>query len=107
MAGVRVRFADLQRLLFLLIPLIAAAEPGPAPRVVRLDLDGDILSPGVVARLGSTRFQEVSANRVTISPDGTEAVCVDDYSVRVWNLRTGTLLSVWPLPADDLGVPSR
>lgn len=95
----------MQRLLFLLLPLVvAAAEPGPAPRVVRLDLDGDILPPGVVARLGSTRFQEISAHRVTISPDGSQAICVDGWNVRVWDLKSGALVHDWPLPSDTLHV---
>ncbi|HKB01188.1 MAG TPA: hypothetical protein VKD90_03165, partial [Gemmataceae bacterium] len=93
--------------ILLLVPLLAAAEPGPAPRVVRLDLDGDILPPGVVARLGSARFQEVSAHRVTISPDGTQAVCVDATNVRLWDLATGKLAHVWPLPGDTLDIRPR
>jgi WD40 repeat protein len=90
-----------------LLPVLAAAEPGPAPREVRLDVNGDVLPPGVVARLGSTRFQEIQATRVTVSPDGKQAVCVDDHNVRVWDLATGKLAHVWPLPGDTLDIQAR
>ncbi|HJZ92929.1 MAG TPA: WD40 repeat domain-containing protein [Gemmataceae bacterium] len=78
----------------------AFAEPGPIPRAVRLDPDGNTLPDGAVARLGSTRFQDCYAQRVTVTPDGLQAVCVDENHVRVWDLRTGNLAHTWPLPEE-------
>src|SRR5262249_6763839 len=40
----------------------------------------------------------------TISPDGSQAICVDDWNVRVWDLKSGKLVHVWPLPGDTLEV---
>ncbi|HKB03785.1 MAG TPA: WD40 repeat domain-containing protein [Gemmataceae bacterium] len=90
----------------LLLPPLAAAETGPAPREVRLDLDGDILPPGAIARLGSTRYRELSATRIALTPDGTQAICSDDDNVRVWDLKTGKTAHVWRLPNDFRGVVS-
>jgi WD40 repeat protein len=87
-------------LLLLAAVAAALAEPGPMPRAVRLDLDGEILPDGAVARLGSTRFQECYAQRVTVTPDGSQAVCVDEHYVRVWDLKSGNLAHAWPLPEE-------
>ncbi|HKB03516.1 MAG TPA: WD40 repeat domain-containing protein [Gemmataceae bacterium] len=86
--------------LMLVAALPVIAEPGPPPRVVRLDLDGDILPDGAIARLGSTRFQECSARKVTLSQDATQAVCIDEDSVRVWDLKTGRIVHAWSLPGE-------
>jgi WD40 repeat protein len=76
------------------------------PRVVRLDLDGDILPEGVIARLGSTGFQDCSAQRVTITSDGSQAICVDESYVRIWDLQTGKVVHAWPLPGEPWHAPA-
>jgi hypothetical protein len=81
--------------------LAVDAAPGPMPREVRLD--GDILPEGALARLGSSRFREIYATRIALSPDGSEAICSDATSVRTWDLKSGKLLRVSPLPEYFIG----
>lgn len=82
----------------------AFAEPGPMPRAVHLDPEGDILPEGAYARIGSTRFRAPGAQQLHIEPDGTHAIVVDDWNVSRWDLQTGKRTNTWPLPDDFHGV---
>jgi WD40 repeat protein len=72
------------RALFLLTPVVAAAEP-------RVDRHGDALPAGAVARLGTTRLRHGGAvNCVAFSSDGRLlASGGDDRLVRLWEPTTG------------------
>src|SRR5262249_34865181 len=72
--------------------LPAADQPGPGEQPPpRLDLHGDPLPPGVLARLGTLRFRQGDViHRVVFSPDGKELVSASyDGTVRVWDRATG------------------
>src|SRR4051812_7190334 len=63
-------------------------ERGPMPHLV--DLYGDPLPAGAVARLGSVRLRHAGLRDFTLLPDGKTAVTVgDDQTVRWWDLDTG------------------
>jgi RNA polymerase sigma factor (sigma-70 family) len=71
---------------------IAVAQP-PASRGY-VDLDGDPLPDGAVARLGTNRFNHAeNVYRVNYTPDGKSIISygVDDLA-RVWDATTGRLL---------------
>jgi WD40 repeat protein len=81
-------------LIFLTLPsALLAAEPKP-----QLDLHGDLLPPGAIARYGTTRWRhpcEIRCGRY--SPDGKIlATSGSDDRVRLWNADTGQLLRVLP-----------
>ena len=81
-----------------LVPLAAVAEPGPAPREVRFDRDGDRLPDGAVARLGSRRFRDPGADRLFVFDSGKVVACFDGPTVRWWDLKTGRYLRGWAAP---------
>src|SRR5215218_8936318 len=63
-------------------------ERGPMPHLV--DLYGDRLPEGAVARLGSLRLRHPGLRDFTLLPDGKTAVTVgDDQTVRWWDLESG------------------
>ncbi|HKB03786.1 MAG TPA: hypothetical protein VKD90_16295 [Gemmataceae bacterium] len=82
----------------ILLPLLAAAEPGPPPREVRFDQDGDMLPPGAVARIGSRRFRDPGAERLFVDESGKVVSCFDRSAVRWWDLETGRYLRGWAAP---------
>jgi WD40 repeat protein len=70
----------------------SATEPRPRDFTAkRLDLDGDPLPDGAVARLGTTRFNHGSAIRsVAFTPDGKTLLSLgNDLILRRWDSRTG------------------
>jgi hypothetical protein len=71
------------------------AEPGPVPRVARLDRDGDPLPDGAVARLGSRLWRDPGAERLFVWDSGKMVACFDDRTVRWWDLETGRYLRGW------------
>lgn len=64
-----------------------------APRV---DLHGDPLPPGVLARLGTVRLRHVPSGGSGIHgifrPDSRAILTANEYSVRLWDARTGKRL---------------
>jgi WD40 repeat protein len=82
----------------LLIGATVVAEPGPKPREVRLDADGDSLPDGALVRLGTKRFRDLTATNITVAADGKSAICWGQDGVRVWDLADGRLLKAWPAP---------
>ena len=86
--------------LFIALPLLALAqEPPPTeqqpsedqPPKPRLDLYGDPLPEGAIARLGSRRFQHLGPiSCARYSPDGKTIISSGfDGMVRIWEARTG------------------
>lgn len=87
--------------LLLTLPSATAAPPerGPMPHLV--DLYGDPLPEGAIARLGSIRLRHANLSDFTILPDGTTAVTVGgDECVRWWDLATGRPMKVLQLPPE-------
>ena len=88
------------------VPLRAEpSERGPKPHLV--DLYGDPLPEGAVARLGSVRLRHVGLQDFTLLPNGRTAVTVGrDATVRWWDLATGRQTQSVRLP-DESSYPSR
>src|SRR5438105_14735744 len=69
-----------------------------------VDVLGDPLPPGAVARLGTMRFHhhcDSGVTAVTYSPDEkliASAGGVDIHTVRLWDAATGKLLQAFRLP---------
>src|SRR5258708_32846754 len=71
----------------LILALALGSEPQP-----RLDLYGDPLPDGAVARMGSVQLRQDYRDGWAIHTDGkTLLVASSDRSVRFWNLETGAL----------------
>ena len=78
--------------------LSLVAEPGPPPREVRLDGDGDVLPPGALTRLGTKRFRDLMAHNMSVAPNGKSVACWGPNGVRIFDLPKGKLLHAWPTP---------
>ena len=64
----------------------------------RVDLLGDPLPPGAIARLGSVRLrQSGGVKQLVFAADGKTLFAASDFSGRVWDLRTGRERSRVPL----------
>lgn len=76
----------------------APKPPGSVPQK-RLDIHGDPLPPGAVARLGTVRFRHEDAiGPFAISPDGRTIVAAPlmfGKSVVFWDVSTGQLVRRW------------
>ncbi len=73
---------------------VAVADWGP----IRLDSDSVPLPPGVIARIGSTRFRhEGTCNRVHFPPDGRHILGVTDDTLYTWDAHTGITFAVTDL----------
>jgi WD40 repeat protein len=65
----------------------------------RLDLHGDPLPEGAIARLGTLRLRHPLADNISYSPDGRQLITSgDDGAVRIWEAATGKLLHKRRLP---------
>jgi WD40 repeat protein len=71
-----------------------AANALPKPPDAGLDLYGDPLPIGAIARLGTVRYRHPGWHkRVAFLPDNETFITgTEDNSIRVWNARTGSLL---------------
>ena len=72
----------------------SADEPAPQAKQPRVDLYGDPLPPGAVARLGTARMRQDDVEAMGLSPDGRVLITksVADGSVRAWEAASGKLL---------------
>jgi WD40 repeat protein len=97
----RLPYRPLLPLLLAAVPVAAAPpERGPMPHL--LDLYGDPLPHGAVARLGSVRLRHSGLKHFSLLPDGKTAVTVgDDQMVRRWDLETGRQLRATRLPGEQ------
>src|SRR5205823_8353701 len=84
-------------LLLALSPPVAAAQSGPGPR---LDVYGDPLPPGAIARLGTTRLHHSGQIlALAFSPDESKLFSAGgDKTVRVWSTSDGRLLLRFDVP---------
>jgi WD40 repeat protein len=82
-------------LLALLTPMSFAA----APPVIRLDIHGDPLPAGAVARFGSMRFRHLftATNGIAISHDGKRVASLS-RDLCIWDASTGRLLAHFDPP---------
>ena len=91
--------------LLLLIPFLAFAQEPPPPEKQtpkdqsakpRLDVYGDPLPEGAIARMGTVRFRHLGlVNCVAYSPSGKLlATGGDDWTVRLWEVETGRPIRV-------------
>src|SRR5438876_8554252 len=87
--------------LLLALPVAAAPpERGPMPHLV--DLYGDPLPEGAVARLGSVRLRHPGLKDFAFLPDGKTAVTVgQDQMARWWDLKSGKQSGSTHLPSFD------
>jgi WD40 repeat protein len=93
--GVVVQLNMSSLLAFAVFSLKLAAEPGPPPRELRLDSDGDILPAGALARLGTKRFRDLLAEHVTAAPDGKSVASRGGGGIRIFDLASGRLSHAW------------
>jgi RNA polymerase sigma factor (sigma-70 family) len=66
-------------------------QPSAEKAAPRLDLHGDPLPPGAIARLGTVRMRHPLAGPVAVLPDGRSLASIG-RTVKVWDLATGKLL---------------
>jgi RNA polymerase sigma factor (sigma-70 family) len=77
----------------------APATPPDAKPQPRLDLHGDPLPDGVLARMGTERLRHPHAIRLHFMADGKTLLSVgQDQTVRFWDLATGKLQRLQRLP---------
>jgi len=76
--------------------LLLAVAAGPP-----VDVYGDPLPPGAVARLGSARLRHADLADYVIRPDGRAALTVGHGGVREWDLATGRLVRQVELDGAD------
>ena len=89
------------------VPLRAEPSESARPKPHLVDLYGDPLPEGAVARLGSVRLRHVGLQDFTLLPNGRTAVTVGrDATVRWWDLATGRQTQSVRLP-DESSYPSR
>src|SRR5579864_1680271 len=75
------------------IGFASADEPSPRPTKDRVDLYGDPLPPGAVARFGTVQMRMTGDCDVTVLSDSkTLAIVAPDRIVRYWDLTTGKVL---------------
>lgn len=76
-----------------------AAPPGP------VDIHGDPLPPGAVARCGTTRLLQPGCERLAFSPDGRVLACRSGNGslLRLWDVPTGARLAEIDLTSRGVG----
>jgi WD40 repeat protein len=79
--------------------LLPAPVLGQNPSA-KLDLDGDELPVGAIARCGTSRYRHGGPiSCVTYSPDGTSIASIGQDGVRLFNAVDGKQVHFWPGPA--------
>jgi WD40 repeat protein len=82
------------------------AVPGTAEKAPRVDVYGDPLPAGAIARLGSRRFRYGFLLPNALSADGSTLLSASGLSIHVWECRTGKLLlQLWGESLLDFGSP--
>src|SRR5262249_20176633 len=74
-------------------------KPAPQAKQSRVDLYGDLLPPGAVARLGTVRFRHGQLSGMALSPDGKVAVTIGRCQIHFWEVPSGKLINRvegWP-----------
>jgi WD40 repeat protein len=84
---------------------IPAAEPGPRPRDVHFDRNGDPLPPGAVTRLGLAPPLTVGASDVAWASDGRWFLVAGGASVLTFDASTGRPVDAWASAFDSHGIP--
>src|SRR5262249_7190849 len=67
-------------------------QPAPQAKQSRVDLYGDLLPPGALARLGTVRFRPGRLSRMALSPDGKVAVTVGGSGLHFWEVPSGKMI---------------
>ncbi len=98
MAGIRIR--ELLTLAAVACGGITSALTGADPlrSTPKVDLYGDPLPDGAIARLGSIRFRHAGLSDLAWLPDGKSIATVgDDRVVRTWEFKSGRQIKAVPL----------
>jgi WD40 repeat protein len=80
--------------ILLLLGISIASDDGecrPVEPAALTDSLGDLLPPGVLARIGPARFQHSHAASLAFSPDGKTLATAGTNGVRLWDVATGRL----------------
>src|SRR5689334_21038651 len=82
---------------FLLLPALlgaaTCAQAAAPPAKPRLDVRGEPLPEGAVARFGAARLRFGYPRRIAFSPDGKTLALGTDAGIRLWDLKSGKVLA--------------
>src|SRR5262249_29388098 len=67
-------------------------KPAPQAKQSRVDLYGDLLPRGALARLGTVRFRHGRLSSMALSPDGKVAVTVGGSGLHFWEVPSGKMI---------------
>jgi WD40 repeat protein len=85
---------------------LRADGPRLEKKAPKVDLFGDPLPDGALARLGTQRFRHGGASTLAFTPDDKAVVSFgSDRTLRTWDLASGRLLTARRLPGGPLFMP--
>src|SRR5262249_33732444 len=67
-------------------------KPAPPGKKAPVDLYGDLLPRGALARLGTVRFRHGRLSRMALSPDGKVAATVGGSGLNFWEVPSGKMI---------------